>query len=206
MKLVSLVILLFSNSVLALSGVIDSKVLGSKSLEISYTAIQVVPTTIQSSVHAETDTQERFCNNSLVFPHIAQAIYTMDGITVQESQSVVVDLGTEILSEYQTCFAPAQLPAADYLVLNLDKSGYPQFIISEKVVNGEKEKLVLLVNLPRKLVTAEVVPVAEGLYTLENLKFGPRAVTAQFSVVKITMHAEGYPSWSYMEHGTVTLK
>lgn len=204
MKFSIFLLLAASQSAFGLSGVIHSKVLGSQQVNVEYTAVRVISEPITTEIKNDWDTQEQFCQSFLQFQNVAQAIYRLGDIQVQESQNLLVGQSYNEIEAGQECLAPNQLLNTNQLYLA--KGGHPEFVISQKNVAGEVKRLGLRLSFPRQMATGALVQTTPGFYTIDKLAFGRQPVTVDYSVVETTILADGRPSWSFLEHGTVTLK
>lgn len=198
MKTLAFVLLAISHSAFALSGVIESKILGSKNLSIEFSAVKAVPVEMQVEVLTDNDTQDKTCVNSLNFRNIAQAIYTLSGVRTQESLDITHDVSDESVSSESECVKVAtgnmsQLP------LFLQKGGYPQFVVSQRHTENGLVQRLLLLSIPRQIGIADLLKVTPEFYTLQNIELVSK-ITVNYSVVDVQD-----ASWSYLEHGTVVL-
>ncbi len=203
MKMYAILLLVTSQSAFALTGVIESKVLGNKTISVDYAAVRVIPVSMTTEIVVDHDSQEESCQNSLVFQNVAQAIYQLENIKVQESQTLLAGQNMFRMEPGQACVAPSKLHNTNQLYLA--RGGYPEFLISEEIVNGETKQLMVLLSLPRQIADGKIVESTSGMYTIKKLVFGRQAMTVNFSVVEVTASHRS-ASTSYLEHGSFELK
>lgn len=200
MKTFNLILLLASHSVFALSGAVESKILGTKLLTLEYVNASAASASMDAQVVIDRDTRDRFCQNSLTFFEIAEAIYTLDNLKIREIQDINVDVSFLQLEEGDAC-RTVQMENATGMALNLSKGGHPQFILFEKMEKGVIHKLVLALSLPRKAAMGDLIQVSPDQYIVRNLKFGTQPMKINFAVIKVSN-----ASWTYLEHGAAFLK
>ncbi len=204
MKKLAFFILVATQAAFGLSGVLQSKQLGSLNLSVDYTAVRVIPVAMTTEISTESDTREQSCVSSLSFLNVAQAVYFLEKTQVLESQHLIAGQDHYPIISDQKCVSPTRL--VNTANLFLAKGGDPEFVLSRSAANGESKKLSVFLSFPRQMATGEVFETTPGFFSIRNLAFGQKPVVVNFSVVETTILADGRPSWSYLEHGTVELK
>ncbi len=200
MKKMALLVLLTAQAAFGLSGVLQSKQLGSLNLSVNYTAVRVIPVPMTTEVKTDSDTREQSCVNTLNFYNVAQAVYFLENNKVLETQHLTAGQTHDAITNDQECVAPAKL--ANTSGLYLAKGGHPEFVVSR----NESRRLSVFLSFPRQMATGQILETTPGYFTIKNLAFDQNPVVVDFSVVETTMSANGHPSWSYLEHGTVELR
>lgn len=195
----ALLVILLAQPLFALTGVVESKVLGTKTVHLDLAAVRVIPAAVSVEVTADHDSQDLSCSQFLLFPNMAQALLSMEGQTAQQSMSLIVSVSNERItdqSECKTANVPLTGPTAASLVKVLDS----QFLISQNHEGDVLTQTYLVLASASQVLTVDLANVTETHYTLKNLKLNS-AIPMNFYVIKTSQ-----ASVSYLEHGTVTFQ
>lgn len=199
MKSLIISVLLASQSAFALSGVIESKFVGEKTVTVDFTAVKSSPVQMSTEVLLDMDTMDKSCQNSLEFKNVLKGSYSVAGVEIQEGMDVSHIVSMNYIQNDNEC-SKAETMAQALIPVYLAKGGFIQITLSQKHVNSQLVETRLFVNLPRTVGMAEVAKLNSDSYVLTNFQFDSE-ITANFSVVEVSGS-----SWSYLEHGTVVLK
>ena len=191
--------ILITQAAFALTGVIESKVAGEKEVSLEFAAVKAMASAITADVHVDHDSQDMTCNLYVRFPSFAQAVFTIDGIKVQENLNVIVYLSSERINSSEECVVVAA-PAKKSVAVYLERAFNPGITISQRYVNDVLHKTVLVLDGPSNIISADLSKVGASHYTLSNVKL-PTEVILNFAVAET-----GPGSISYLEHGQVTVK
>lgn len=198
-KLILLVAFSFTQSVFALTGVIQSKIVGEKEVFLDFAAVRVLPSSISAEVSIDNDTQDMTCIQYLRFPSFAQALFIINGVRIQENMNAIVYLSSEKITERDLCKAKS-VESKNLVAVTLEKVLNPSIVVSQRHVDDVLTPTILAFSGPASFISARLERVGPTHYTLKNIEL-PTELTLNFSVFTASQ-----ASVSYLEHGQVILK
>lgn len=183
----------------ALTGVVESKTIGSKVITVDFTAIKALPVEISADVTIDRDTQEMSCLQYLKFPNLAQALINMHGLRMQENIDGLVYLSSVKIEKSADCVATS-VNDQNLMTVRFVNVLEPQIVVSQRHINDILTPTTLSLSGPPTFVSASLENVGPTHYVLKNIHL-PTTFTMDFSVFE-----SSEASVSYLEHGQIVLK